>query len=110
MEGRGFSPAVKLRRDLGALAPEATRLQGLKAHSTLHPEAAGLKPRPSTGHKQYRLLLQVSTKRVVWLKSKRQFSRWEMPQGLLGLKTWMARGTIVKDTFGSNRSQEEGQL
>jgi hypothetical protein len=51
MEGRGFSPAAELRRDLGALAPEATRLQGLKAHSTLRPEAAGLKPRPSEGHK-----------------------------------------------------------
>jgi|GEM_PF-1703148 hypothetical protein len=51
MEGRGFSPAAGLRRDSGALAPEATRLQGLKAHSTLRPAAAGLKPRPSEGDK-----------------------------------------------------------
>ena len=51
MEGRGFSPAAELTRDLGVLAPEATRLQGLKAHSALSPEAAGLKPRPSEGHK-----------------------------------------------------------
>jgi hypothetical protein len=59
MEGRGFSPAVNLKRDLGALAPEATRLQGLKVYSTLRP-AAGLKPRPSEAHKQYRLLMQLS--------------------------------------------------
>ena len=48
-EGRGFSPAAELGRNLGALAPEATRLRGLKAHSALRPEAAGLKPRPSAG-------------------------------------------------------------
>ena len=42
VEGRGFSPAAEFRRHLGALAPEATWLQGLKAHSTLRPEAAGL--------------------------------------------------------------------
>ena len=49
MEGGGFSPAAELGRDLGALAPEATWLQGLKAHPALRPEAAGLKPRPSEG-------------------------------------------------------------
>jgi len=47
MEGRGFSPATEPRWDLGALAPEATRLQGLKARSSLRREAAGLKPQPS---------------------------------------------------------------
>jgi len=31
----------------GALAPEAAWFQGLKAHSTVRPQAAGLKPRPS---------------------------------------------------------------
>ena len=41
-EGRGFSPAAKITRDLGALAPEVKWLQGLKAHSTLRPVAAGL--------------------------------------------------------------------
>jgi hypothetical protein len=49
-EGRGLSPAAELVRDLGVLAPEATWLQGLKAPSTLRPEATGLKPRPSEGH------------------------------------------------------------
>ena len=61
MEGRGFSPAAEFSRDLGALAPEARQLQGLKAHSTLRSKAAGLKPRPSEGHKLYRLLIQLST-------------------------------------------------
>jgi hypothetical protein len=65
MEGRGFSPAAKLRRDLGALAPEATRLQGLKAHPILGAEAAGLEPRPSEAHKQYRLLMQLSIQAIV---------------------------------------------
>ncbi|SPE22194.1 hypothetical protein SBA2_10132 [Acidobacteriia bacterium SbA2] len=32
---------------MGALAPEAEWLQGLKAQSLALPEAAGLKPRPS---------------------------------------------------------------
>jgi hypothetical protein len=32
---------------LGALAPEASWLQGLKAQLVALPEAAGLKPRPS---------------------------------------------------------------
>jgi len=50
MEGRGFSPAAELRRGLGALAPEASLLQGLKANSTFHFATAGLKPRPSEGH------------------------------------------------------------
>ena len=36
--------------------------QTLKAHSTPRPGAAGLKPRPSKGHKQYRLLMQLSTR------------------------------------------------
>ena len=61
MEGRGFSPAAELGRDFGALAPEAAWLQGLKAHSTLRPEAAGLKPRPSEGHEWNRLLMQLGT-------------------------------------------------
>jgi hypothetical protein len=43
-------------------APEATQFQGLKAHSTPRLETAGLKPRPSKGHKQYRLLMQPSTR------------------------------------------------
>ena len=46
-EGRGFSPAVENGLSLGALAPEATRLQGLKAHLVGPLEAAGLQPRPS---------------------------------------------------------------
>ena len=46
MEGRGFSPAVERRVIIGALAPEARWLQGLKAQlSTLL--KAGLKPRLS---------------------------------------------------------------
>ena len=45
-EGRGFSPAPEPRRNLEALAPEATRLQGLKAPSALRLAAAELKPRP----------------------------------------------------------------
>ena len=49
MEGRGFSPAVEFRWDLGALAPEATLLQGLKAHSTLRPGDGGPKAPPSRG-------------------------------------------------------------
>ena len=62
MEWRGLSPAEEIVRDLGALAPEATWVQGLKAHSTLRPEAAGLKPRPSEGHEYYRLLMQRGTR------------------------------------------------
>jgi hypothetical protein len=50
-EGRGFSPVVELGLILGALAPEAMRLQGLKARSTHCPRAAGLKPCPSGSHK-----------------------------------------------------------
>ena len=46
-EGRGFSPVVERGLILGALAPEAMRLQGLKARSSLWLGAAGLKPRPS---------------------------------------------------------------
>jgi hypothetical protein len=46
-EGRGFSPAVENGLPLGALAPEETSLQGLKAQLVGLPEAAGLKPRPS---------------------------------------------------------------
>jgi len=46
-EGRGFSPAVENGLSFGALAPEGTWLQGLKAQSVALPEAAGLKPRPS---------------------------------------------------------------
>jgi len=34
---------------LGALAPEGTWLQGLKAQLVAFAEAAGLKPRPSRG-------------------------------------------------------------
>ena len=45
-EGRGFSPAAESRPLLGALAPEAALLQGLKAPSTVLRVAAGLKPRP----------------------------------------------------------------
>ena len=47
MEGRGFSPATEPRWDPGALAPEATRVQGLKARSSLRGAATGRKPRPS---------------------------------------------------------------
>jgi hypothetical protein len=46
-EGRGFSPATENGSSLGALAPEGTRLQGLKAQLVGLPGAAGLKPRPS---------------------------------------------------------------
>ncbi len=35
------------RLSLGALAPAANSLQGLKAQPVAFPEAAGLKPRPS---------------------------------------------------------------
>jgi len=44
---RLFSPAAESGRSLGASAPEATRLQGLKAPRVRLREAAGLKPRPS---------------------------------------------------------------
>jgi len=46
-EGRGFSPAMENGLSSGALAPEATWLQGLKARPFALLEAAGLKPRPS---------------------------------------------------------------
>ncbi|SPE26435.1 conserved hypothetical protein [Acidobacteriia bacterium SbA2] len=46
-EGRGFGPAMENGPSLGALAPEARWLQGLKAQLVGLPEAAGLKPRPS---------------------------------------------------------------
>ena len=46
-EGRGFSPAAENGLLLGALAPEAKWLQGLKAQPVALPQAAGLKPRPS---------------------------------------------------------------
>jgi hypothetical protein len=42
-EGRGVSPAAHLRGDKGALAAEATGLQGLEACSALCPDGAGLK-------------------------------------------------------------------
>jgi len=41
-----FSPAAGLGRASRALAPEVAWLQGLKAHSALRTEAAGLKPCP----------------------------------------------------------------
>jgi hypothetical protein len=47
-EGRGFSPAMESCYCWGALAPEAARLQGLKAKLIDLRTAAGLKPRPST--------------------------------------------------------------
>ena len=53
-EGRGFSPAMESRLSLGALAPEANWLQGLKAQLVGLPEAAGLKPRPSKVPSYYR--------------------------------------------------------
>jgi hypothetical protein len=62
MEGRGFSPGAKLGRELGALAPEGVWLQGLKAHWTFRPEAVGLKPRPSRGREENRLLMQLYTR------------------------------------------------
>ena len=46
-EGRGFSPAMEYGLSFGALAPEATWLQRLKAQRVGLPKAAGLKPRPS---------------------------------------------------------------
>ncbi len=46
-EGRGFSPAANSQQNVGALAPEAALLQGLKAPSTVLCVPAGLKPRPS---------------------------------------------------------------
>jgi len=46
-EGRGFSSAMENGPALGALAPEARWLQGLKAQLAGLPEAARLKPRPS---------------------------------------------------------------
>jgi hypothetical protein len=46
-EGRGFSPSMESCLLLGALAPEATWLQGLKAQLVELLRAAGLKPRPS---------------------------------------------------------------
>ncbi len=50
MEGRGFRPAVEGSLVLGALAPEAALLQGLKAALTKALVTAGLKPRPSTNY------------------------------------------------------------
>jgi hypothetical protein len=41
-EGRGFSPAMENGLSSGALAPEATWLQGLKAQPFALQEAAGL--------------------------------------------------------------------
>ena len=52
-KGRGFSPAEENRRLLGALAPEAALLQGLKALSTVLSVPAGLKPRPSKTQKSF---------------------------------------------------------
>jgi hypothetical protein len=46
-----FGPVIELELILGALAPEATRLQGLKARPKLGPVAAGLKLGPSVSHK-----------------------------------------------------------
>jgi len=46
-EGWGFSPATENGSSLGALAPEGTWLQGLKAQLVGLAEAAGLNPRPS---------------------------------------------------------------
>jgi len=46
-EGRGFSPTMDSGLSMGALAPEAKWLQGLKAQLAGLPKAAGLKPRPS---------------------------------------------------------------
>jgi hypothetical protein len=46
-EGRGFSPATENGSSLGALAPEGTWPQGLKAQVLRLAETAGLKPRPS---------------------------------------------------------------
>ena len=46
-QGRGFSPATENGSSLGALAPEGTWLQGLKAQLVGLPEAPGLNPRPS---------------------------------------------------------------
>jgi len=34
----------------------------------------------------------------------------EVMQGFSTCKTWISGGTIVKDTFGSDGSQEKGQL
>ena len=34
----------------------------------------------------------------------------EILQGFSACKTWISGGTIVKDTFGSDGSQEKGQL
>ncbi|SPE29438.1 hypothetical protein SBA2_450054 [Acidobacteriia bacterium SbA2] len=46
-EGRGFSLAMEKPLIIGALAPEATWLQGLKAQPVTLAKTAGLKPRPS---------------------------------------------------------------
>jgi len=48
-EGRGSAPPWKNGLLLGALAPEATLPQGLKAQLVGFADAAGLKPRPSNG-------------------------------------------------------------
>ena len=45
--GKGAASATENGSSLGALAPEGTRLQGLKAQLVGVPEAARLKPRPS---------------------------------------------------------------
>ena len=46
-EGRDFSPALESGLSLGASAPEAKWLQGLKVQPVAPAEAAGLKPHPS---------------------------------------------------------------
>jgi len=46
-KGGALAPPWKAAYHWGALAPEATWLQGLKAQLIVVPEAAGLKPRPS---------------------------------------------------------------
>jgi hypothetical protein len=70
-EGRGFSPAMESGLSLGALAPEAKRLQGLKAQPVALTEAAGLKPRHSkvpprrTQSANYARILSLGKERVV---------------------------------------------
>jgi len=46
-KGGASAPPADAPDEKGALAPETSRLQGLKAPNFTRPEAAGLKPRPS---------------------------------------------------------------
>ncbi len=61
-EGRGFSPAAENRVPLGALAPEAALLQGLKAPLIVVRVTGGAKAPPFQDSEQLRLLTQLGVR------------------------------------------------